>query len=166
MVHAHGGKDSSNVCINTYGDKCFKCDYFNKKCKPEETAHISRRHHWIPREMASEKGADKFCLLSRSGWCFWLYEANFQPIRGTTQIWVVMRHQYGISALVPRKWSLGETSGGVATCRLFFWATYSSMILNSEIVIIQLPTGFSVEFIILHSQRNSEELRVFVIVPH
>ena len=97
-----------------------------------------------------------------------MYEANFQPIRGTTQIWVVMRHQYGISAIVPQK--SGDLSGKpVVTSRhvgCFVRLRTYSMILNSEIVIIQLPTRFSVEFIILHSQRNSEELRVFIIVPH
>ena len=42
-----------------------------------------------------------------------------QPIRSTTQIWVVTRHQYGISALVSQTSFRGETSGGVAECRLF-----------------------------------------------
>ena len=43
-----------------------------------------------------------------------------QPIRGTTQIWVVRRHQYGISALVSQT-SLffgGETIGSITKCRL------------------------------------------------
>ena len=42
-----------------------------------------------------------------------------QPIRSTTQIWVVTRHQYAISALVPRTSFGGETSGDVTKCRLF-----------------------------------------------
>ena len=42
-----------------------------------------------------------------------------QPIRSTTQIWVVTRHQYGISALVSQTSFGGETSGSVAKCRLF-----------------------------------------------
>ena len=42
-----------------------------------------------------------------------------QPIRSTTQIWVVMRHQYGISALVSQTSFRGQTSGGVVKCRLF-----------------------------------------------
>ena len=42
-----------------------------------------------------------------------------QPIRSTIQIWVVTRHQYGISALVSRTSFGGETSGSVAKCRLF-----------------------------------------------
>ena len=40
-------------------------------------------------------------------------------IRSTTQIWVVTRHQYGISVAVYRTSFRGETSGGVAKCRLF-----------------------------------------------
>ena len=42
-----------------------------------------------------------------------------QPIRSTSQIWVVTRHQYGISALVSRTSFGGETSGSVAKCWLF-----------------------------------------------
>ena len=42
-----------------------------------------------------------------------------QPIRSTTQIWVVMYHQYGISALVSQT-SFGRgTSGSFAKCQLF-----------------------------------------------
>ena len=47
----------------------------------------------------------------------------FQPIRSTIQIWVVTRHQYGISALVPQTSFGGETSGGIAKCRQFSQAT-------------------------------------------
>ena len=31
----------------------------------------------------------------------------------------MIRHQYGISAVIPRTSFAGETSGGVAKCRLF-----------------------------------------------
>ena len=37
-----------------------------------------------------------------------------QPIRSTTQIWVVTRHQYGISAVLTQMSFRGETSGCVA----------------------------------------------------
>ena len=46
-------------------------------------------------------------------------EANFQPIRSTTQICVVTRHQYGISTLVSQTSFGGESSGGEAKCWLF-----------------------------------------------
>ena len=41
-----------------------------------------------------------------------------QPIRSITQIWVVTRYQYGISALVSQTSFRGETSGGDAKCPL------------------------------------------------
>ena len=76
--------------------------------QPEKTATILQWHNWFPCEMSSEKCAQKFhtdeASLSRSGSCFWLVEANFpwvRPIRSTTYIWVVTRHQYGISVLIP-----------------------------------------------------------------
>ena len=49
------------------------CNYIHV-LKPEKTADILRRHHWSPREMTSEKRAQKFhtddASLSRSGQCF------------------------------------------------------------------------------------------------
>ena len=50
----------------------------------------------------------------------WLVEANFsssQPIRGKTQIWVVTRHQHGVSEVVSRTSFRGETKDSVAECR-------------------------------------------------
>ena len=41
----------------------------------------------------------------------------------TTQIWVVIRHQYGISAPVSQTSFRGETSGGIGKCRLFSQAS-------------------------------------------
>ena len=48
-------------------------------------------------------------------------ENLLQSIRSTIQIWVVMRHQYGIFAFVSFR---RETSSGVAKCRLFSQAIY------------------------------------------
>ena len=48
-----------------------------------------------------------------------------QPIRSSTQIWVVMghhHHQHGISALVSQTSFCGKTVGGTVTCLLFFEA--------------------------------------------
>ena len=47
-----------------------------------------------------------------------------QPIRSTIQIWVVTRHQYGIS-LVSQTSFGGETTGSVAKCRLFPLVTFA-----------------------------------------
>ena len=42
-----------------------------------------------------------------------------RPIRSTTQVWVVTRHQYGISRLIPQTSFRGETSGGLPKYQLF-----------------------------------------------
>ena len=42
-----------------------------------------------------------------------------QPIRSTTQTWVVTRDQYEISVLISQTSFGGETSGSVAKCHLF-----------------------------------------------
>ena len=57
-------------------------------------------------------------LGSASDWSCRLWNL-LQPIRNTTQIWVVIRHQYGISVLVSQTSFRRETVGGVAKCRLF-----------------------------------------------
>ena len=51
----------------------------------------------------------------------WLKQISLaaRPIRSTTLIWVMTPHKNGISALVSKTTFRGETSGGVATCRLF-----------------------------------------------
>ena len=63
-------------------------------------------------------------LVSASDWLKQISQAA-RPIRSTTQVWVVTRHQYGISALVCRTSIRGETVGGVAKCRLFSQATFA-----------------------------------------
>ena len=40
-------------------------------------------------------------------------------MRSTTQIWVLTRHQYGISGLVSQTSFRTESRGGIAKCRLF-----------------------------------------------
>ena len=52
-----------------------------------------------------------------------------QPIRSTTQIRVVTRHQYGISVLVSQTSFGRETSCSVTKCRLFSQAIVSVAIL-------------------------------------
>ena len=65
---------------------------------------LLRRYHWFSRKMTSEKRAQKFhtdnASLARSWKCFWLAGNLLPPIRGTTQIWGVTPHQYGISTLI------------------------------------------------------------------
>ena len=57
-------------------------------------------------------------LGTASDWLKQISQAA-RPIRNTTQIWVVTRHHYGISALVSKTSFGGKTSGGVAKCPLF-----------------------------------------------
>ena len=56
----------------------------------------------------------------------WLYHKRnlLQPVRSTTQIWVVTCHQYGTFALLSQTSFLVETSGGVMKCCLFYQAKY------------------------------------------
>ena len=73
--------------------------------------------------MMSVKWVQKFhtddMAIPRSGNVFLLVEANFQPIRPTTQIWVVKGHQYGIFVLISQTSFCWETSCGLVKCCLF-----------------------------------------------
>ena len=64
----------------------------------------------------------------------------FQPLRSTTQIWVVTRHQYGISVVVSKSLFRGETSGGVAKCRLFSQPNTSNC-YNPLLFVLFFPQG-------------------------
>ena len=57
---------------------------------------------------------------------YWLSQISHavRESRSTTQIWVVTRHQYGISALLCQTSFGWETSGSVAICRLFSQAIH------------------------------------------
>ena len=68
-------------------------------------------------------------LGSASDWLKQISHAA-RPIKSTTQIWVVTRHQYGISALVFQTSFRGETVGAVAKCRLFSQASAGDESLN------------------------------------
>ena len=61
-------------------------------------------------------------LDSASDWLNQISHAA-RPIRSTTQIWVVTRHQYGISPLVSQTSFRGVIIDGVAKCRLFSQAS-------------------------------------------
>ena len=54
-----------------------------------------------------------------------------QPIRSSTQIWVVTSHQYGISALVSQTSFGGETTGSIAKCGLFSKANLTTLHCSS-----------------------------------
>ena len=58
-----------------------------------------------------------------------------QPIRSTTQIWVVMHHQYGILTLVSLVSFGRETSAGITKCLLFSQATEFLCSKSSTLII-------------------------------
>ena len=62
--------------------------------------------------------------LPTSGYCFWLDDANLQPLRSTNHNCVLTRHQYGIFALVSQTSFHRQTSGVVAKCQLFVFSGY------------------------------------------
>ena len=70
-------------------------------------------------------------LGSASDWLNQISHAA-RPIRSTTQIWVVTRHQYGISAFVSQTSFGGETSGNVVKCRLFSQTIENSKRISSH----------------------------------
>ena len=84
----------------------------------------------LPRKMTSKRRRRNPMLMtcdypdlgSNSDWLNQISHTE-RPIRSTTQIFVVTRHQYGISALVSQASFRGETSGGVSKCLLFSQAT-------------------------------------------
>ena len=118
----------------------------------EKKADISRRHHsfCFSLKIPSKKQAQKFhtgdVSLARSGKCFLLVEPNSlarRPIRSTTEILVVTRHQYGISALVPQSSFRRENSGGVVKAVPFM--TRITITIRIRIILITrcLKTHFS-----------------------
>ena len=86
--------------------------------------------------MTSEEGAQKFhtddaSLGQELGSVFdWLKQIFNHAIRSTTQIWVVKRHQNGISALISQTSFRGKTSGGIYKCQLFPHAVVLDEILS------------------------------------
>ena len=69
--------------------------------------------------MTPEEGAQKFHTD----------DVSVSKLGGAcTYVWVVRRHQYGISALNSQTSFRGETSGGVAKCRIFSQAVRLSRI--------------------------------------
>ena len=109
--------------------------------QPEKTADIWRRYHRFPAKPRLRNGRRNSILMTRhypdlssaSDWLNQIFHAA-RPIRSTTHIWVVTRHQHGISALVSQTSFGGETSGSVAKCRLFSKADSQVTHFNSATV--------------------------------
>ena len=65
----------------------------------------------------------------------WLKQISHvvRPIRSTIQIWVVMHHHYGLSAIVCQTSFRGETTGGVMKCQLFSQASnFTSLVYLTD----------------------------------
>ena len=85
-----------------------------------------RRQHWFPRVRSRGKSPD---LGPASDWLKQISIA-VRPIKSTTQIWVVIRSRYGISACAPHKSFNSQGNIGVAKCRLFSYATHLTATLR------------------------------------
>ena len=98
-------------------------------------------------------------LGSASDWLNQISQAA-RPIRSTTQIWVVTRHQYGISALISQTSFRGEISGGVPKCRLFPQATalVTSIVFKFHIQREQLKSKKK----LICTQNSRPRLRLFL----
>ena len=78
--------------------------------------------------------SDAFHYPDLGSACDWLEQNSHakRPIRSITQIWVVRRHRYGISALVSQTSFRGRISDGFARCQLFSPASiYNLLFLES-----------------------------------
>ena len=88
--------------------------------QPEKTADIRDATTGFPAKMTSEKAVQKIHtgdpLGSASDWLKQIPRMA-RPIKSTTQIWVVTRHQYTISELVSQTSFHGETNSGIVKCQ-------------------------------------------------
>ena len=89
----------------------------------ENSQHLATQPQVSP-PMMSEKRAQKFhtddvSLHGSVGRCFW-WVVPCGKFSSANQIWVVTRHQYGISALVSQTSFRVETSGGRREMSAFF----------------------------------------------
>ena len=101
----------------------------------KKTTYILRLHHWFPGKWLLRNGRWNCILITRhypdfgsaSDWSCRM-ENFLQPIRSTTQIWIVTRHQYGILAFVSQWWrrEMWAVFSGLfsAVCIIrYFWKT-------------------------------------------
>ena len=100
-------------------------DHFQqRRSVPKMTANWQLINHLFPLVLGTSAEisycitSDNPDLGSASHWS--CREGNLlHLIRSTTQIWVVTRHQYGISAIVPETSFRGKVGDCVTKCRLF-----------------------------------------------
>ena len=88
---------------------------------PEKTADILWSYHWFPSEMTSNCRECHYPDLDSTS--DWLKQISLvaQPIKTTTQIWVVTHYQHVISALILQKSFCEQAIGGIAKYALFIF---------------------------------------------
>ena len=96
--------------------------------KPENRADFSRRRHcFYPRSKFRNSILMTYHYQDLGSASDWMKQ--IEPIRSSTQNLVMTRHQYGISALVPKPSFRGNTAGGVAKFRLLLRKKIINVIL-------------------------------------
>ena len=108
-----------------------------RRSVPKMTANWQLINHLFPLVLGTSAEisycitSDNPDLGSASDWS--CREGNLlHLIRSTTQIWVVTRHQYGISAIVPETSFRGKVSDCVTKCRLFSQAISNADSAHSQ----------------------------------
>ena len=112
-----------NICQPSSGVHIVLPEYY-RYCRAEKTADIPRRQ-LVSSRNESRKSVLMTCHYPDQGSAFdWLMQISYvaRPIRSATQLWVLTRHQCGISQTSFR----GETIGDVSKCRLFPWTAAAS----------------------------------------
>ena len=121
----------------------------------KNTAYIFRLYHWFPGKWLLRNGRWNCILITRhypdfgsaSDWSCRV-ENFLQPIRSTTQIWIVTRHQYGISAFVSQWW------------RREMWVVFSGLFCSCFVsfVIFEKRPCFNVQQTFLISEGLEREI--------
>ena len=126
---------------------CIHCSLRKQKCRLKSTTTNGWRHFGQSEQrkssalfpIQSEKSPDsgiftcdptKKCIMPSSrerhkGIIGRGHDLRLGYPRSTTTIWLVMCHQYEISALVSQTSFRGETTGGIAKCQHFAKATFT-----------------------------------------
>ena len=104
------------ACINELIHKCFWCVW--PFCLKNNKLKNGRNFITLPPVFPRNEVWELSTELTHWWLCWNQFPTRLLPIRNN-QIWVVTRHQYGISALISQTLFRRETSGGVGKCRLF-----------------------------------------------
>ena len=104
------------ACINELIHKYFWCVW--PFCLKNKKLKNGRNFITLPPVFPRNEVWETNTEITHWWLCWNQFPTQLWPIRNN-QIWVVTRHQYGISALISQTLFRRETSGGVGKCRLF-----------------------------------------------